>query len=340
MDIPGTLARLVERQDLDREESHALFLAIMSGDVSPAQMGALLTALRMKGETTAEVAGAASAMRALSARVEVDAPNLVDTCGTGGSGAKLFNVSTASAFAAAAAGAHVAKHGNRKASSQSGSADVLEAAGANIQLTPEQIAHCVREVGVGFMFAQAHHPAMRHVGPVRADLKLRTLFNVLGPMTNPAGARRQVVGVFNAAWQQTMAEVLQMLGTEHALVVHSGGLDEIGLAGPTRVVEVRGDAIDTYEISPEDFGIASGPTDALTADSVDTSLALVRQSLREPDSRAADLVALNAGAAIYASGVATTFANGVLMAQDAIASGLAQEKLTEFVRITSLMAEE
>ncbi len=340
MDIPGTLARLVERQDLDREESHALFLAIMSGDVSPAQMGALLTALRMKGETTAEVAGAASAMRALSARVEVDAPNLVDTCGTGGSGAKLFNVSTASAFAAAAAGAHVAKHGNRKASSQSGSADVLEAAGANIQLTPEQIAHCVREVGVGFMFAQAHHPAMRHVGPVRADLKLRTLFNVLGPMTNPAGARRQVVGVFDAAWQQTMAEVLQMLGTEHALVVHSGGLDEIGLAGPTRVVEVRGDAIDTYEISPEDFGIASGPTDALTADSVDTSLALVRQSLREPDSRAADLVALNAGAAIYASGVATTFANGVLMAQDAIASGLAQEKLTEFVRITSLMAEE
>ncbi len=339
MDIPGTLTRLVERQDLDREESHALFLAIMSGDVTPAQMGALLTALRMKGETVAEVAGAAAAMRALSARVDVDVPNLVDTCGTGGSGAKLFNVSTASAFAAAAAGAHVAKHGNRKASSQSGSADVLEAAGANIQRDPEQIAHCVREVGVGFMFAQAHHPAMRHVGPVRAELKLRTLFNVLGPMTNPAGARRQVIGVFDAAWQQTMAEVLRMLGTEHALVVHSGGLDEIGLAAPTRVVEVRGDAIDTYEISPEDFGIASGATDALTADSVESSLALVRQSLREPDSRAADVVALNAGAAIYASGVATTFANGVLMAQDAIASGLAQEKLTEFVRITSLMAE-
>ncbi len=340
MDIPGTLARLVERQDLDRDESHALFLAIMSGDATPAQMGALLTALRMKGETTAEVAGAAGAMRTLSARVDVEVPNLVDTCGTGGSGAKLFNVSTASAFAAAAAGAHVAKHGNRKASSQSGSADVLEAAGANIQLTPEQIAHCVREVGVGFMFAQAHHPAMRHVGPVRAELKLRTLFNVLGPMTNPAGARRQVIGVFDAAWQQTMAEVLQILGTEHALIVHSGGLDEIGLAGPSRVVEVRGNAIDTYEIRPGDFGIASGATDELTADSVDTSLALVRQSLREPDSRAADLVALNAGAAIYASGVATTLANGVLMAQDAIASGLAQEKLTEFVRITSLMAEE
>ena len=340
MDIPSALAQLADGRDLTRDDSYALFKAIMSGDATPAQTGALLTALRMKGAGAEEVAGAASAMRELSARVEVDAPHLVDTCGTGGSGAKLFNVSTAAAFVTAAAGAHVAKHGNRKASSQSGSADLLEAAGANIQLDPEQIAHCVREVGVGFMFAQAHHPAMRHVAPVRTELRIPTVFNILGPMTNPAGARRQVIGVYDPNWQRTMAEVLQMLGTEHALVVHSDGLDEIGLAAPTHVVELKDNEIHEFDVTPEDLGITSGPTDALTADSIDSSLKLVKESLEAPDSRAADLVALNAGAAIYVSGVATSFANGVVMAQDAIASGLAKEKMTEFVRITSLMAED
>ncbi len=340
MEITAALARLVERSDLTNEESFALFTAIMSGEATPAQIGALLAAMRTKGETVAEVAGAARAMRGLSAHVAVDAEHLVDTCGTGGSGAKLFNVSTAAAFVTAAAGAHVAKHGNRKASSQSGSADLLEAAGANIQLTPEQIAHCVREVGVGFMFAQAHHPAMRHVAPVRSELKIRTIFNVLGPMTNPAGAKRQVIGVFDAAWQQTMAEVLNELGSEHALVVHSEGLDEIGLENPTRVVELKGGQISEYTIRPEDFGISSADTSSLTADSTESSLKLVRQSLSEPESAAADIVALNAGAAIYASGVATNLSNGVLMAQDAIASGLARERLAEFVRITSLMAED
>ncbi len=340
MDIQAALARLVEREDLTQDETRSVFLQVMSGEATPAQIGGLLTALRVKGETPQELAGAAETMRELSTKVAIDIPYLVDTCGTGGSGgAKLFNISTAAAFVAAAAGARVAKHGNRKMTSFSGSADVLEAAGVNIGLTPEQIAHCISEVGVGFLFAQAHHSAMRHAAPVRQELGVRTMMNVLGPLTNPAGARRQVIGVFASSWQRTLAEVLVILGAEHVLIVHSRGLDELSLDGVSSVCELQRGAITEFDITPEDVGLATRSIEGLHADSPESSLALLRQSLTEPDSAAAEIVALNAGAAIYTAGVATNFKNGVAMAQDAIAAGLAKEKLDELVRISSLMGE-
>ncbi|MGE0625994.1 MAG: anthranilate phosphoribosyltransferase [Pseudomonadales bacterium] len=339
MDIQSALATLAEGHDLSQDDTRDVFMTVMSGEASPAQIGGLLMALRVKGETAEEIAGAAQTMRALSTKVAVDVPYLVDTCGTGGSGAKLFNISTAAAFVAAAAGAKVAKHGNRKMTSASGSADVLEAAGVNLNLTPEQIAHCIREVGVGFLFAQAHHSAMRFAAPVRQELKVRTMMNLLGPLTNPAGAKRQVIGVFSPVWQRRMAEVARLLGSEHVLVVHSNGLDEIALDGPSWVVELKHGEITEYEIDPEDFGLTTRSTEDLRAGTIEASLALVRTSITRPDSAAADIVCLNAGAAIYAAGVATTLANGVVMAQDAIASGLAEERLAELVRITGLMGE-
>ena len=338
--LRDALARLADGRDLTRPEARAVFDQVMSGAATPAQLGGLLMALRVKGETADEVAGAAEAMRAVSTRVQVDVPYLVDTCGTGGSGdAKLFNVSTAAAFVAAAAGARVAKHGNRKMSSASGSADVLEAAGVNLRLSPAQVARCISEIGVGFLFAQAHHSAMRHAAPVRQELGVRTVMNVLGPLTNPAGARRQVLVVFSPLWQRRIAEVQALLGAEHVLVVHASGLDEITLDGPSRIVELRRGTISEYEIRPEDFGIKTRGVNALRAESPSASLALLRQSLREPDSNAAELVALNAGAAIYASGVAMSLRDGVTMAQDAIAAGLANERFEELVRVTSLMGE-
>ena len=339
MAIQPALARLAEGGDLDRESAAAAFRDVMTGAATSAQIAALLTALRLKGETAEEVAGAAETMRALSTKVEVDVDHLVDTCGTGGSGAKLFNISTAGAFVTAAAGAHVAKHGNRAMTSSSGSADALEALGVNIALDPTQVARCIETVGMGFMFAQAHHSAMRHAAPVRKELGFRTLMNVLGPMTNPAGAARQVIGVFARQWQRRVAQALAVLGAEHVLVVHSGGLDEIGLEAPTHCVELRGGEITEYEITPADFGIALGSAAELKVDSVDESVALVRRALTDPDARAAEIVALNAGAAIYTSGVATSLAHGVEMAQDAIASGLAKERLDELVRVSSLIAE-
>ena len=339
MRIEQALQHLFNGDNLSQADTGAVFRQVMSGEATPAQIGGLLAALRVKGETPEEVAGAAQTMREFATRVAVDVPNLIDTCGTGGSGVKLFNISTAAAFTAAAAGARVAKHGNRKMTSFSGSADVLEAAGANIGVTPTQVAHCITEVGVGFMFAQAHHGAIKYAAPVRRELGAPTLMNVLGPLTNPAGANRQVIGVFGAHWQRTLAEVAKLLGSEHVLVVHSRGLDEITLDGPTRVCELRAGQISEYEIVPEDFGIASRNVEELRADSVEASLALFQAALTRPDSAAADVVALNAGAGIFAAGLATTFANGVTMAQDAIASGLAKERLDEFVRITSLMGE-
>lgn len=340
MDIQTALAALAQGHDLSQSDTREVFKRVMSGEASEAQIGGLLMGLRVKGETAAEIAGAAEAMRELSTKVNVSADYLVDTCGTGGSGAKLFNISTAAAFVAAAAGARVAKHGNRKMTSQSGSADVLEHAGVNLNLTPEQIAHCIREVGVGFLFAQAHHSAMRFAAPVRQQLGVRTLMNVLGPLTNPAGARRQVIGVFSPVWQQRVAEVARLLGADHVLVVHADGLDEIALDGPTLVVELKNGEITDYEIDPEDFGIATRSAESLKADSPESSLELIHEALTKPDSSAADIVSMNAGAAIYASGVATNLANGVEMAQDAIASGLANERLQELIRITSMMGED
>ncbi|MCP5182272.1 MAG: anthranilate phosphoribosyltransferase [Pseudomonadales bacterium] len=340
MDMQSALNTLADGGNLSRDAMRGIFLGVMSGDATPAQIGALLMGLRCKGETVEEIAGAVDAMRALSTRVAVDAPYLIDTCGTGGSGQKLFNISTAAALVAAAAGAHVAKHGNRKASSQSGAADLLEAAGASIALTPAQIARCITEVGVGFMFAPAHHSAMRHVAPVRGELKIRTMMNLLGPLTNPAGARRQLMGVFDRAWLRPLTEVLQMLGSEAVLLVNCGGLDEMGLHTPTHCCELRAGTITEYLFDPRSVGIERQATDSLQAASIADSLRLVRSALSGEPGPAHDIVALNAGAAIYVSGVANSMDNGVEMARDAIAAGLAQEKLDELVRITSLMAEE
>ena len=338
MTFEAAILELVSRNDLDQQTTRALFDLIMAGELTPAQISSVLTALATKGETVAEVAGAAEAMRAVSTKVAVEADYLVDTCGTGGSGgAKRFNISTAAAFVAAAAGAHVAKHGNRGMTSKSGSADVLEAAGVKIDLAPDETARCISEVGVGFMFAQTHHSAMRFAGPVRRELGFRTIFNVLGPLTNPASASRQVLGVYSADWQRPLAEVAGLLGSAHVLVVHSNGLDELSIDGPSRIAELKDGVVEVYEVTPGDFGIETRAIDDLRADSPAESLALVRSALNGSHAAASDIVALNAGAAIYAAGIATTLANGVLMAQDAIAAGLATERLTELVNITQLM---
>ena len=339
MDVAATLATVTAGRDLTQAEAKAVFDSIMAGELTPAQIAAVLAALKTKGETSAEIAGAAQAMCAVSAKVTVDAPQLVDTCGTGGAGAaKRFNVSTAAAFVAAAAGAQVAKHGNRAMSSRSGSADVLEAAGARLGLDAEQVGRCIAEVGVGFLFAPNHHPAMRHAGPVRRELGIGTVFNLLGPLTNPAGAGSQVIGVFAAEWQRPMAEVCQALGSRHVLVVHSGGLDELAIDGPSQVVELADGRVQQYEIAPADFGLKQRSMDALGAETPDASLALVRAALNGSNEAAADMVALNAGAALYAAGAATTLAHGVTLAQDVIATGQATEKFREFIDFTRLAA--
>ncbi len=340
MDMQGALERLSGGDHLTREETRAVFDIVMAGEATPAQIGGVLMALRMLGESTAEVAGAAAAMRAVSTKVAVDVPHLVDTCGTGGSGAaKLFNISTAAAFAAAAAGAHVAKHGNRGMTSKSGSADVLEAAGVRLDLAPEQIARCITEVGVGFLFAQVHHGAMRHAGPVRRELGVRTVFNVLGPLTNPANAKRQVIGVFARDWQRRVAEVAALLGAERVLVVHSDGLDELSVAGPSHVVELDAGKITEYDVEPADFGLTTHRIEGLRADSPAASLALIEAALDGTNEAAADIVALNAGAAIYASGVTLSLSDGVAMAQDVIGTGQARERLRELASISRLIAE-
>ena len=339
MEFADALGTLTAGRDLTRPQAKAVFDAIMAGELTPAQIAAVLAALKTKGEAVAEIAGAAEAMRAVSAKVTVDAPQLVDTCGTGGSGtAKRFNVSTAAAFVAAAGGARVAKHGNRAMSSRSGSADVLEAAGAALDLAPEQVGRGIADVGVGFLFAPNHHPAMRHAGPVRRELGIGTVFNLLGPLTNPAGAKRQVIGVFAAEWQCPMAEVCQALGSQHVLVVHSRGLDELAIDGPSQVVELRDGRVESYAIAPADFGMAERGMEALEAATPEASLALLRGALNGSNEAAADLVALNAGAALYAAGAATTLANGVTLAQDVIATGQATEKFREFIDFTRLAA--
>ena len=341
MNIREALERLANGGHLSREGARDVFDIIMAGEATPAQIGGVLMALRTAGETAAEIAGAAEAMRAVSLKVDVSVPHLVDTAGTGGSGAaKLFNVSTAAAFVAAASGAHVAKHGNRGMTSASGSADVLEAAGVDLSLGPEQIARCITELGIGFMFAQMHHSAMRHAGPVRQQLGVRTVFNLLGPLTNPANAKRQVIGVFAPAWQRTLGEVAALLGAEHVLIVHSDGLDEISVAGPSLVVECKSGEIAEYAIQPRDFGMSTHPADTLRAGSPAESLALIKAAFSRENEAAADVVALNAGAAIYVSGVALSLANGVAMAQDAIASGMAAERLQELARLSSLMRKQ
>ncbi len=342
MTIQQALARLVEREDLGRDEMAQVMRQVMSGEATGAQIGALLVALRMKGESIEEIAGAAQVMRELATPVAVTDPHLVDLVGTGGDGANLFNVSTASSFVAAAAGAKVAKHGNRSVSSTSGSSDVLEQFGVPLDLNPAQVARAIREVGLGFMFAPAHHSAMRHAIAPRRELGLRTIFNILGPLTNPAGVERQVLGVFRAGLCEPLAQVLRRLGSTHVLVVHSDdGLDEISIAAGTRVAELRDGAVTTYHIQPEDFGIERGTLDGLAVGSAAESAALIRRALDgagdEVSRNAAAMLALNGGATIYASGVASSLAQGVALAGDVLASGQAAEKLKQFVEFTRLM---
>jgi anthranilate phosphoribosyltransferase len=342
MDIKQALADVVDGRDLSTDNMILVMRQIMTGAATSAQIGAFLVALRLKGESVDEITGAATVMRELATKVAINAENLVDTCGTGGDGANLFNVSTAASFVVAAAGGKVAKHGNRSVSSSTGSADVLEAAGVSLQLTPEQVARCVETIGVGFMFAPAHHSAMKHaIGP-RKELGLRTIFNMLGPMTNPAGVKRQVIGVFAQDLCLIMAEVLGRLGSEHVMVVHAqDGLDEISLAGSTHVAEYKNGSVTEYDISPEDFSIASQSLDGLGVNSAAESLALIQDALGKSDGdtahKAADIIALNAGAAIYVSGIADNLKQGVAMAQDAIDSGLAREKMNELAAFTECL---
>lgn len=339
MEIKQAIGRFVEGQDLSMAEMVSVMRQIMTGEATPAQVGGFLIGLRMKGETIDEIAGAASVMRELASKVDLDQSNLVDTCGTGGDGADLFNVSTASAFVVAAAGGRVAKHGNRSVSSKTGSADVLEAADIELGLTPEQVARCVNEVGVGFMFAPAHHGAMKHAIRPRKELAQRTIFNMLGPMTNPAGVKRQVIGVFDAKLCRPIAEVLGKLGSEHVLVVHSDdGLDEFSIAGPTQVAELKEGNVTEYRVSPEDVGLTSASLDGLGVSSAEESLALIRDALgpqsTEEGRKAADIIALNSGAAIYVSGIADSLKEGVAMAEDAIGGGMAGAKLTDLAAFT------
>jgi len=339
MDIKKALGEVINGRDLTTDEMIAVMRQVMTGAASDAQIGGFLVALRMKGESVDEITGAATVMRELASTVELDDENLVDTCGTGGDGANLFNVSTAAAFVVAAAGGRVAKHGNRSVSSSTGSADVLEAAGVALDITPEQVASCVDSLGVGFMFAPAHHSAMKHaIGP-RRELSQRTIFNLLGPMTNPAGVKRQVIGVFSAALCRPMAEVLGRLGSEHVMVINAeDGLDEISLATPSHVAELKDGKVTEYSIAPQDFDIDVQDLSDLTVESAEQSLALIGDALGKRATaagrKAADIIALNAGAAIYVSGVADNLKEGVVMAQDAIASGLAKEKINELSAFT------
>lgn len=332
MDMPSAIRAVTERRDLTRAEMNDVMRLIMTGQATGAQIGGFLVGLRMKGETVDEITAAAEVMRELAERVEIPGEHVIDTCGTGGDGAKTFNISTASAFVAAAAGAQVAKHGNRSVSGSSGSADVLEAAGVRLDLTPTQVAQCVAEVGVGFMFAPMHHGAMKHaIGP-RREMGVRTLFNLLGPLTNPAAARNQVLGVFSAQWLEPVAEVLRTLGSRHVMVVHADdGMDEISIAAPTQVAELKDGVISRYTLTPEQFGIARGDIATLAVDGAQQSLTMVQSVLAGEPGAAMDIVLLNAGAAIYVAGCAPDLATGIGRAREVIMCGAARDKLAALV---------
>jgi anthranilate phosphoribosyltransferase len=335
MNMQEAIRAVTEHRDLSGQEMITVMRQVMTGEATPAQIGGFLVGLRMKGETVDEVAAAASVMRELATRVEVDTKHLVDTCGTGGDASGTFNISTAAAFVVAAAGGRVAKHGNRSVSSRSGSADVLEIAGVNLDLEPEQVARCINQVGVGFLFAPRHHGAMKHaVGP-RREMGVRTLFNVLGPLTNPAGAPNQVLGVFSTHWLEPLAQVLRLLGSRHVMVVHAeDGLDEISIGSPTRVAELRDGEVTTRIIAPEAFGLERTPLDAVRVNSAEESLALIRGVFEGRPGPARDITLLNAGAAIYVTGLADTLEAGVQRAAQVIDNGGAAAKMDELVAVS------
>lgn len=334
------LQRVVEHREIFHDEMLGLMRRVMRGEMSPVIMAALIAGLRVKKETVGEITAAAQVMREFATPVAVaDTTNLVDLCGTGGDGAHTFNISTTAMFVAAAAGARVAKHGGRSVSSSTGSADVLEALGAAINLTPEHVADSLAQTGIGFMFAPNHHGAMKHAAPVRKELGIRTLFNILGPLTNPAGALNQVMGVFHPDLVGIQARVLQRLGSDHVLIVHGcDGLDEITLAGHTMVAELKNGEVSEYTITPDQFGMGEHDGSMLKATSREASLAIVRRVLDNEPGPARDIVLLNAGAAIYAANVTESLAEGVERARDVLSSGLARETLLKFVQTTQHLA--
>jgi len=334
------LARLIDRKEFSHSEMVDLMRRIMSGDMPPAVLSALLIGLRVKRETVGEITAAAQVMREFSTKVEVtDRRHLVDIVGTGGDGSHTFNISTCSMFVAAACGARVSKHGNRSVSSKSGSADVLEVLGAQIALPPEAIGRCLADTGLAFMFAPAHHPAMKNVAPVRRELGVRTIFNILGPLTNPAGAPHILMGVFNAELVGIQARALHSLGAQHAVVVYGrDGIDEVSLGAATLVCEVKNGNLSEYEIHPDDFGLAMASQRTLRVETPDESRRMLLSVLDNQPGPARDIVMLNSGVALYAADVAATMAEGVSMAREAIASGRARAKLTEFVSVTQSLA--
>ncbi|WP_031218031.1 anthranilate phosphoribosyltransferase [Halomonas sp. PBN3] len=339
MQMRDALGALMRRENLGFAATHEIMRQIMTGEASDPQIAAFLMGMAMKGETAEEISAAAQVMRELMKPVHLGADNVVDIVGTGGDGANLFNVSTASSFVVAAAGGHVAKHGNRGVSSSSGSADLFSVAGIHLDLDAEQVARCIEQVGVGFMFAPNHHPAMRYAVAPRREMGVRTLFNILGPLTNPAGAPNQVLGVYAPELVPLMADVLRRLGSRHVLVVHAeDGLDEISLAQPTLVAELREGEIHEYVITPEALGVKRQPLDPLRVASAEESLRLVEQAL-VGEGPAADIVALNAGAALYAADLADSLEEGVALAQDAQASKLPLEKLRELANFTRVFLQ-
>lgn len=332
-------ALINEQRDLTEDEAAEAMATIWDGEATPAQFGAFVTALRLKGETVDEIAGMARVMRARALHVEFEAP-LIDTCGTGGDGSGTFNVSTAAAFVAAAGGVRVAKHGNRAASSQCGSADVLEALGARVELTPQQVACCIGQCGIGFMLASAYHPAMRYASAPRREIGVRTVFNILGPLTNPAGAQGQVLGVPSASLVEKLARVLQRLGTRHALVVHSDdGLDELSISAPTTVCEVQGEELKSYRVCPEDVGLQTAPRAAVLGGSPPTNAEMMRNLFAGAEGPVADFTLLNAAAALAVGGVAAGIADGVALAGAILRDGEAARTLDRFVSLTQSFPE-
>ncbi len=331
--IQEALARVVRGENLDRESASAVMRILMSGEATPSQVGALLTAFAMKGETVEEITGFAETMRALSTKIPTTSVGMVDTCGTGGDHSGTFNISTTSAFVVAGAGVPVAKHGNRSASSLCGSADVLEALGVNLNVGAERVGECVDTIGIGFLFARNLHSAMKNVGPIRAELKLRTMFNILGPLTNPAGAENQVVGVFDKSLVAPIAEVLMNLGSRHVFIVAgSDGLDEITLTGSSYVAEARDGMVRTYEVHPEDFGLSTVSADALKGGDAQANAAILRAVLSGEPGPRRDIVLLNAAPALVAGGAADNIAAGIEQARVAIDSGAALKKLEQLVQ--------
>ncbi len=331
--LPQAIKQVMQRQNLAEQEMSAVMQQIMSGQATDAQIGGFLIGLAMKGETVDEIAAAAKVMRQLATPVSVTGTPVLDTCGTGGDGASSFNVSTASAFVVAAAGAKVAKHGNRSVSSTSGSADVLETAGVNLELTPEQVGHCIETAGIGFMFAQKHHGAMKHAIGARKQMAVRTIFNLLGPLTNPANAPHQVLGVYDAKWLRPMAEVLKKLGSKHVLIVHAeDGMDEISIGADTLIAELHNGEINEYRITPEDFALQRADISQLAVSNAEQSLDIIKCIFAGQSGPARDIVVLNAGAAIYAADLAQSLAEGIKLAQQAIDNGTAQQKLDALIQ--------